>query len=184
MVVFLEKYVLPLLVFFAGILLITNPLKWSTNQRIVGGVVDLGAALVVGLLVSSQTRKVGLTPKATAEKPKRTMIPASVTAEDMTAIFGDKRYNTNQARGLTQDFIGKWFQYSGRVHDVYGSVLFFTDPKNEPHMGIVSAWFEKDWVNRISVIPPGKEVKVVGQVGELRERGVVLRRCEIVEDET
>jgi hypothetical protein len=73
MVVFLERYVLPLLVLLAGALLVTNPMNWTPSQRSVGGVVDIGVALVVGLLISSQTKK---SAQAVAQPQKTQVQPA------------------------------------------------------------------------------------------------------------
>src|SRR5579863_6905719 len=146
MLVFLEKVILPVLVFLAGAVLVTNPMKWTGTQRIEGGIVDLVAALVVALLVQSRTRKRVIETIAT--QPTRAVrqpaLPVGVTPEHMTSIFNDRRYNTNQAKALTQDYIGKWMEYSGKVYDVHDDIVFFQDPKNAGNLGVVHAVFAKD----------------------------------------
>jgi tRNA_anti-like len=158
-------------------------MKWTGTQRIEGGVADLVLALGVALWVHSRTKKQTAVAQGRIESPKPAeplMIPLSITPEEMVSIFSDKRYNTNQAKDLTRHYIGKRMQYSGKVHDVYESMIFFQDPKNEPRMGIVRAVFDERRKSEISIFPPGTEITIVGRVETVEAGGVLLRKCEIV----
>jgi hypothetical protein len=185
MVVFLERFVLPFLVFVAGALLVTNPMKWTQNQRIAGALADFAVALAVGFLVASQTKKSATTAPPSGAKninpPKRTMLPASITPEEMVSIFKDTRYNTNQATALTRGYIGQWMRYPGIVNDVREHLMFFNDPQSN-RLGVVYAVFDMDLVSQISVFPPGKKVTVLGRVKSVTNDHVVLQDCEIVAD--
>lgn len=182
MPVFLERYVLPFLVLVGGALLLYNPMHWTGMQRGIAGVGDLVLALSAALWVQSQAKKGSKNTKRVVI-PGRTMIPAGITPKDMASAFNDERYNTNQARRLTEDYLGKWMRYSGKVDNVSGSAIFFSYPSGKLLGMIVYADFEQPWVSQISMLPPGREVTIVGKVGRIDRSTIFLQECELVEDE-
>lgn len=101
-----------------------------------------------------------------------------VTHEYLIGLFKDKL--GIQANKLIAPYIGKWMIVSGKLGDVLGSdslQVSFDPMKVNEYLWM---YFDSKWQDRLSVLTPGHEIRVVGRITSVDPISVTLRECELV----
>lgn len=93
-----------------------------------------------------------------------------------------RKYPTIQADRLAEMYIGKWIQASGNLFDAsreYANKFSVTLFDHFSTESIFLDFEDKDSIERISVIPRGQHIEVVGKVREIRAYNLMLDECEL-----
>jgi hypothetical protein len=174
MLLFVERYVFPVLVSLALAALFGAPYSWPVRIGLFCGLTFL--ALLISHVVTTRRRSPQQVPVqptvfVAAEPPK---IPHSLSAElprsfitlsdkDFEALNG---LTTHQLRQRTQDYVGCWTRVSGHVRDV---TVFTSDriqvwidwPSNWPE---IDCYFDAGWYQRIVILHQGDQVTIAGRI--------------------
>jgi len=182
--VFLEKYIIPILVGLFVIVLAANPMHFSWLQR--GA--SLLASLVLGGFVSwNLTRRNKKKASEIKTEMKEERIFVSVAPEDLMKIH--KGHTEIQANKLTASYIGKWIKVSGTVQNVSKSldnqkVYVSLDDEGS---SIFDYFFEQmafssdQWLERLEIIPRGHHMTVIGQIDGIDSHRLSLVNCELID---
>jgi hypothetical protein len=183
MPIFVERYVLPLLVGVTLILVFTNPMHWGGIVRIAGCLLVIGTALTLGIVFHRRNRasehQVG--KQEGKPQPPRIMVPSGVTPQQLIGIFRDEKYTHDQAVRMTEPCMGKWMRFTGTINDIAANIVFLNDTENRPAGIVLCANFGKDWHERVAMLQRRMPVSIEGRVRRINEMNVTLQDCEIVE---
>jgi hypothetical protein len=110
-------------------------------------------------------------------------IVADVIPRQLSDLFAN--HVSVQAMKLLEPFLGKWLKVSGQLSDLnkIGTTwhvgAWIREPDGESLQ--LSLSFENGWGPRLSILSRGANIKVLGQIQEVRQRFVGLTRCELVD---
>lgn len=115
----------------------------------------------------------------------RVFVEADVTPESLTALY--QEYLTSEATAIVGPNIGRWMRVSGPRGDVVprgrkDALLRFERRGSRTSKRIEMNFTGPDWRARLSEIPRGKEIAVVGVLRAATQSQVTLDHCEV--DET
>ena len=179
MPIFIERYLLPFLAAVTVLLSVANPMHWDWKPRFTGSFALICTALLVSRVLHKYNQQHRFESVPNATKPKRLLIPAEVTLEQISQPF--QELTQIQAIRATERYIGKWMRYSGEITNIVkGNAIFLRDRENQD--GRVVAIFEDDWRERLELLPRGKRITVEGQISNIESAGVWLKKSEIIQE--
>jgi hypothetical protein len=117
------------------------------------------------------------TKTATAvEPPSDERIVVDVTPEYLASFF--EQHTTIQANKLVEAYLGTWMPVAGPLGDVYPNQVTFA---HKTFGVVVFMYFDMTkWRDRLIVLPPGRHIKVLGQVESVNKVEVHLKNCELI----
>jgi hypothetical protein len=182
MPIFVERYVLPLLVGVTLILAFSNPMHWGAIVRIAGCLLVIGTALTLGIVFHRRNRASEHQVRKQEDKPQppRIMVPSGVTPQQLIGIFNDEKYTHDQAVRMTEPYTGKWMRFTGTINDIVGNIVFL-NAEDRPAGIILCANVGKDWHERVAMLQRRMPVSIEGRVQKINWTNVTLQDCEIVE---
>jgi hypothetical protein len=191
MSVFLERFVIPLTLVVA-LLVVTNPIGLKPGSRfIIGGIVVLVAyfSSVSIHRHKSKTQATKSTDRSKNQPQREERDFVSVTPGVLFELY--TKHTHLEAEALFKAFKGKWIRVSGQVIQVAKPTAAFINTApftyvylqrtgDQPEMRLSFA--DDRWRGRVQVLQRGDTVTAVGTV-EMVFSGSVLRldRCEMVD---
>jgi hypothetical protein len=109
----------------------------------------------------------------------RIFVAADVTPQVLIGLFG--QHMSIEAEKLIKPYLGKWMQVSGALGDVSAPKNFgvFVHFKQSSSSVFISMIFDKEWVDRLSILQKDSQMTVIGQISEIRSSTFELRHCEL-----
>jgi hypothetical protein len=112
----------------------------------------------------------------------RVFVSPNIDVEYLCEMF--EGHTSLQASKMASAFIGKWMRLSGNLGEVLSSrpgasaqVTFMT---SKLKFTDVYMYFDKEWVERLSVLKHGDAIRVIGEIEEIHRTHVQLHHCELV----
>jgi hypothetical protein len=87
-----------------------------------------------------------------------------------------------QAGKLSAIYLGKWMTVKGVVYDVRESYeSFAVSITATPGNSLVALYFDKKWVDKITILCPGEKIKGKGEIDTIGSKYIRLSKCEFVD---
>lgn len=169
--------------------IVASSVSWFTLLLVgIGAVFVLDLLARIGWLKNTVKREAPLptappsksdspSPPVPNEEPKQR---AYVTASVLSLMSMCEGRTSIQASQLAKNYIGKWILISGKVRNTsnsFGAIVASLKIGDGKHVFLN---FDDDWEERVSLLMPDQDIKVMGKIAELGDLNVTLRQCEII----
>jgi hypothetical protein len=158
----------------------------ASEMSFVRGIFGLGKTPEVPIAARTPTLPVPSTPAPPLPPREEERAFVSVTPEYLTNFY--RQHTSTQADTLAEPYIGRWMKVSGTVSDVskltkaYALVRFERpDPHPEGFVDIRTYFRGETLVDRVSLLPRGQHVVVVGQIKGVSQVTLDLDNCDVIE---
>ncbi len=186
--IFLEKYVLPILAAITVGVLIINPLKFDLRQRFSLGITVIAFAFFIShSLERSRTDDSDEVVEAPSV-PSSTPVPAQPrgrrsytdkTVRDLLKLYDGK--TMLQADSLMEPFKGEWIRVTARVLQLIPDPSGVTAVLESEPTDIVNARFDKRWEMPLRRLSTGDLIKIRGKISVTQNgQQLYLQECELL----
>lgn len=164
----------PAVVLLGGLAMITLAWRWSPSASAHPEGTGRGA--------KPRSRPEARRPsRETAQLAERPREIIDIAVGYLPSLFTPDR-SVEQVVPLVEPYLGKWIHVTGRVAEVN-----LGEDARELWIGsdevtLLVARFDGEWTTRLAVLPLGQPIRVLGRIESAFEMGLILDRCELVED--
>jgi len=111
----------------------------------------------------------------------------NIKPKSLSALFSWRRTDV-EANRLLEPYKGKRLIVSGHLHDVFVSSEKSAHASIMPYLGVLGLFFApritmsfrgKEWLDHLSIMKPGEEIRVIGQIARADRMSLSLDNCEL-----